>query len=346
MTAGTREGDIGQCLANTTRANVNEWGGTNTFTPGWHDIEIRMHNGAGGAGSAVTLGWGNYFGLGLSATGTTSFSGTDYSKPIDDGGMSLFRTTTVAKGNVDMDNSSVLSAGNFKTIKSLTYGRSGAAGVSSIVLAAANTGDVDAIDVLGTASGGSKLELTPALGKLVTGHFNLADGKTFNNNGGAVSAGELDITGGSAVNVNPLASISVRGGTLRLSNLTGTATGTAPITINGGTLAGGGITASPVNMSTGLISPGSSPGLLTTGSVTTTGGACLLEIAGTSMAANGSVYDTLNLVGGVDLGTGVTEKRCRLLKSEKATPDRKNRRSCALRLRVIKPCLPLQDYPV
>lgn len=302
----TAEGDIGQGLANTTHANINEWGGTNSFTPGWHDIEIRLHNGSGGAGSPTTLGWGNYFGLGLSATGSTSFFGTDYSKPIDDGGMSIFRTTTVAKGNVDVDNSSTLLAGSIQTIGSLTYGRSGAAGVSSVVLSGAVTGDVDSIDVVAAASGGSKLDLTPAGGKLVTKQLNLADSKTFQINGGSGSAGELEINAGAAVTVNPLASISLNAGTLRLSNTAGTATGNAPISINGGTLAGGGITNSPVTLNTGFISPGNSPGLLTTGSVTTTGGAYLLDIAGTSLAADGAVYDTLNVNGTVDLGAGVT----------------------------------------
>jgi hypothetical protein len=300
------EGDIGQGLANTTHANINESGGNNTFTPGWHDIAIRLHNGTGGAGSPGTLGWGNYFGLGLSTTGTTSFFGTDYTKPIDNGSMNLFRTTTVAKGNVDVDNNSSLRAGTIKTIGSLTFGRGGVAGASAVVLTAAATGDVDTIDVATTASGGSKLDIVDAAGKLVTKELNVADTKTFTLNGVAGSKGELEITAGAAVTVNSAAAISVAGGTLRLSNTVGTATGNAPISINGGTLAGNGITTSPVTLNTGNIAPGNSPGLLTTGSLLTTGGSYLLDIAGTSLAANGSLYDSHLVNGTVDLGAGVT----------------------------------------
>ena len=295
-------------IADTSLANANEYGGTLNFGPGaggWHNIEIRLHNGTGGAASPNALGWGNYFGLGLNSGGSTSLIGTDYTLPVDNGTMDLFRTTTVAKGNVDIDNNATVRAGNLKTIGMLSYGRSGISGGSALNLIGASTGDVDRIEVLATSTGIASLNLTSATGKLVTTQLNVADSEVFTLN--AAGIGELEITGGASLTANPLAAVNVTGGIMRLSNTTGSATGNADLFVNGGTLAGGGITTSSTFVSSGAIAPGNSPGLLTIGDPATiglqmTGGSYNAELNGAGSAANGVLYDVLNVNGTTDLG--------------------------------------------
>lgn len=81
-----------------------------------------------------------------------------------------------------------------------------------------------------------------------------------------------------------------------------TVTGTrGAITINGGTLKGTG-TVGAVDMTSGLISPGMSPGVLNTGNLTFTGGTYQAEIGGTGVGE----YDQLKVTGTVDLGAATT----------------------------------------
>ncbi|MES2706149.1 MAG: hypothetical protein V4726_06035 [Verrucomicrobiota bacterium] len=304
----TGGGDIGQGLANTTTLNANPAGGTTSFGmgsggDGWHNIEIRVGNGSGGAGPNAANGWGQYFGIGLNAAGGDALTGTSYDKAIDNGSMNLFRTTTVAKGNVEVDNGATLTAGNLQTIGQLTYGKAGAAGDAKVILGAAGNGTVDVINVATTAGGTTSLSLNLATTKLQVGQLNVADGKNFVLNPGSGPIGELEILQGSAA-VNPLAGIIVEGGTLRLSNTTGSATGQAPITLNGGTLAGNGITAGQVNLNGGQLAPSGVNAVLTTGNLVATGGTVRLNIQGPGAAANGTNYDVLNVIGNVNLGLG------------------------------------------
>lgn len=88
---------------------------------------------------------------------------------------------------------------------------------------------------------------------------------------------------------------NVDGGTLLV---TGSITGTASIN-DGGTLSGSGITGEVTATSGAFISPGLSPGILTTGSLTMTAGSTLnIEIEGINL---GSEYDQLNVTGTVDI---------------------------------------------
>ena len=58
---------------------------------GWYPVEIRMGNGGGGAGPYVGSGWTTTKGFGYKIGGTSSVNGADYTYPVDDGFMSLFR---------------------------------------------------------------------------------------------------------------------------------------------------------------------------------------------------------------------------------------------------------------
>ena len=76
----------------------------------------------------------------------------------------------------------------------------------------------------------------------------------------------------------------------------------SPVTVNsGGTLGGTGTVGNTVTVdSGGTIAPGTSPGILNTGTLTLTAGSTLtVEINGTTV---GTQYDQVNVTGGVDLG--------------------------------------------
>ncbi len=73
---------------------------------------------------------------------------------------------------------------------------------------------------------------------------------------------------------------------------------TGNITLTGGTLNGIG-TVGDVTMSAGMVAPGLSPGVISTGDLTYTGGEQEVELGGT---ADGE-YDQVNVVGTVDLGS-------------------------------------------
>src|SRR5207237_1176410 len=81
-----------QVMLNT--ANTSTTSGVQTLGAGvgggWHTIEIRVGNGAGGGGANNANGWTNLFGLGIAPNGTTSNAGTSYVYPIDNGSMNLF----------------------------------------------------------------------------------------------------------------------------------------------------------------------------------------------------------------------------------------------------------------
>ncbi len=290
-------GDIGMGMANTVGANINPSGGITNFgmganSDGWHTVEIRVGNGAGGAASNVANAWGNYFGLGLNKDGGTSLLGSDYSKAIDDGNKSLFRAATVAKGNVDVDNGATLSAGSVQTIGLLTFGRNGAAGASTVNLSAATTGDVDKVEIAAAATASSALNVLNVAGKLVAGQLNVPGGKTLEINSGG--NGELEVTQGSSLAGNTTASILLEGGTLRLSNPSGSALGHAALTLDSGTLRGNGSTTGSVLATGGtVIAPGASVGTLGFGSLNLDTGSTY-EVEVTGAATN----DKVNVTGG------------------------------------------------
>ena len=95
---------------------------------------------------------------------------------------------------------------------------------------------------------------------------------------------------------------SVSAGTLSVTG--STASGSAVTVQSGATLNGTGTVAGTVNVqSGGKLTPGLSPGILNTGSVTLTSGATLpIEIGGTTAGNTSSNHDQLNVTGSVTLG--------------------------------------------
>ncbi len=89
---------------------------------------------------------------------------------------------------------------------------------------------------------------------------------------------------------------NINGGTLRVNNLAGSATGTSALAVNnGGTLAGSGFISGPVTVTAGgTVSPGTGAGALSTAVTTFAGGSALAwEITDWTGAA-GTGYDVLN----------------------------------------------------
>lgn len=113
-------------------------------------------------------------------------------------------------------------------------------------------------------------------------------------------AGTLDLTYGGN---NYRGGTRVSAGTLLVSNLSGSATGSGAVTVEaGGTLGGSGIISGSVVLAGGRLNPGNSPGLLTAGSLDLNSGTTTMEmISGTT---RGTTYDAINITtgGAVDFG--------------------------------------------
>jgi fibronectin-binding autotransporter adhesin len=131
----------------------------------------------------------------------------------------------------------------------------------------------------------------------------------------AGSTGSLEIAGSSnttttangtyhASNLDTTYAANSPGTAVNLAlNNTGIVTGTyGLVTLTGGILKGTG-TVSGIDMSSGKVAPGMSPGCLNSGNLTFTGGSLESELGGTTACSG---YDQINVTGTVDIGSGVT----------------------------------------
>lgn len=120
-------------------------------------------------------------------------------------------------------------------------------------------------------------------------------------------SGTLTLTGASTYT----GGTTVAAGTLRVTNTAGSATGSGAVQVNSGaTLAGGGIIAGAVHIASGgILSPGNSPGTLTTGALSLDSGAILNYELGQAGAPGGALNDLIDVKGNLALnGTlNVTE---------------------------------------
>lgn len=95
---------------------------------------------------------------------------------------------------------------------------------------------------------------------------------------------------------------TITGGTLNVTNTTGSATGSGNVLVSGGTLGGSGIISGNVTVSNGgVLSPGNSPGNLTLGGLTVNGGSYNWQLYDANGAA-GVGYDTVTINGDLNLG--------------------------------------------
>ncbi|MGJ7530164.1 autotransporter outer membrane beta-barrel domain-containing protein [Variovorax sp. GB1P17] len=133
--------------------------------------------------------------------------------------------------------------------------------------------------------------------------------------GAVAGAGSLSQSGSGTLTLTGASTYSggttVAAGTLRVNNTAGSATGSGAVQVNSGaTLAGGGIIAGAVNIASGgILSPGNSPGTLTTGTLSLDSGAILNYELGQAGAPGGALNDLIDVKGNLALnGTlNVTE---------------------------------------
>jgi len=113
-------------------------------------------------------------------------------------------------------------------------------------------------------------------------------------------SGTLTLTGASDYS----GGTTVTAGTLRVNNGSGSATGSGAVQVDAGaTLAGGGIIAGAVHIADGAtLSPGNSPGTLTTGALQLDNGAILNYELGQAGAPGGALNDLVDVKGNLVLG--------------------------------------------
>lgn len=99
----------------------------------------------------------------------------------------------------------------------------------------------------------------------------------------------------------------VSAGTLIVDNTSGSATGSGNVTVNSSTTLGGSGSISGAVSVAGLLSPGNSPGILSTGDLSFTGTGSLLAEMNRGLGLSlvpGSDYDQVNVTGTIDLSAG------------------------------------------
>ncbi len=146
-----------------------------------------------------------------------------------------------------------------------------------------------------------------------------ADGGTITLAGEIDGSGKLALTGDGSVNMLATAATGYTGAVEVSSGVFETTAETeGDIILSGGTLKGTSDLLGNITMSSGTIAPGNSPGCLGTGNLVFTGGSYDVEING---AAQCTEYDSMTVVGTVDLGTATTLNVSRLASYEPETND-------------------------
>ncbi len=232
--------------------------GALTLPTGWHSIEIRLGQGGGGAGPNANDGWNTSLGLGLDISqpvdgSTGSPAIANFVAPLDNGSMNLFRATVQTEVSVAAN--SVLKASHVSNVGTLAF-----------------TGASGEVELSGTAAS-SATALRVAAG--ASGSLDLVNGaatatiKNLNLDGNFIKDGE---------------------GTLIVTDA---GTGTGTVTVQNGTLGGGGTITGPVIALDGIISPGLGAGRLSVGGLDLQAPAVLqLQLDG---ATAGTGYDQILL---------------------------------------------------
>ena len=153
--------------------------GVLTLASGWHDIEVRLGQGAGGAGPSANDGWNTALGLGIDLTlpidpaaganPNPSPVQANFVAPLDNGLMNLFRTTVSSGVNVAAN--SILNAGGMTNVGNLNLQGLGSEVNLNGGAGAAVASSVGTIAVSGSASG--TMNIARAGDSLTAGALNL-----------------------------------------------------------------------------------------------------------------------------------------------------------------------------
>ena len=231
--------------------------------------DIAYAGGITGTGSLTKSGAGK-----LTLTGTSTYGG---GTTIDAGTLQVGNGGTKGSiaGNITNNAALVFNRSDSYTVAGDIDGTGSLSdnGTGTLILAGTNSysggttiGKGATLQVGNGGKSGTLSGAVTANGNLV---FDRSDDSSFTGTvSGAGSltkngAGELEITGANTYTGNT----SVNGGTLRVNNTSGSATGTGSVQVGAGaTLAGGGTISGAVNVASGgSLAPGNSPGTLTIG---------------------------------------------------------------------------------
>jgi autotransporter-associated beta strand protein len=263
-----------------------------SLTPNaWHDIEIRLGNGGGGAGPVAGNGWTSTYGFGYNPAGSASNQGTAYVVPQDNGSGNLFRTVT-GGGTLRVDAGATLRAGAFTSATNVNL--NGAAGNPAILRLADHASPTNStatnLSLLGTNPLGT-LDLG-ANNVLTVNNLSVAPGGTLTEQG----AGTLVVSDALSLAAGSLLSVSGR------VLVNGVGSGPGGVAVNsGGVLGGTGSIFGPTTVNNlGTLAPGAGQGILHTHDVAFSPGSIFqVELFG---PAPGTGYDQLDVIGGVNLG--------------------------------------------
>ena len=298
------------------------------FGTGWHAIEIRMNNGAGGSGPITGNGFSANYGFGYK-DGIAALDGGDMIKPIDDGTGNLFVTPVGGKGIIQVNAGSVLTAGGIDQIAAVNFIGSDAATRLDLTGSALAASTADTVNV--PAAGLGTINVAPGKTLTVNTTLTVAAGGVLTI--GTTGTGKVIVSGSNVINPAAGAAVIVHTGTLEIGPLSvGSGGGkvqvdaNATLTVNGslsgavdvlasGTLKGSGtINGATTTVSASVLSPGNSPGTLTFASTSLTVGTdakYVFEVAGSGVdrIAFTGVTSSLSISGAwtlqvIDLGFG------------------------------------------
>jgi hypothetical protein len=310
-------------------ANGNAGTPTQNFGPGiaipgygtgWHSVEIRMRNGAGGAGPYGSNFFSTNYGFGYK-NGIGALDGADYSKPIDDGTGSLFLTALGSKGDINLADATVLNVGGFVQ-RNVFINSNGNTTELNVTSAGASSADsIQVVDPVVDGNNAAAVMSMAANSAITTGDLTIANGGSFQMAGDSGSS--LSVTATQTLN----GSVDVNSGRL---NLRGIGSGSGAVTLNDGvleltgsisgslTVNGGILTGNSVSGTTGVVNSSTTliGGAIKLGSDTTNDSGQLLfnggiAFAGASAAFDlngltaGTGYDQINVSGTVDLNANV-----------------------------------------
>ena len=280
--------DGAQVLRNTQWDNTTGSGAL-TLTPGYHDFEARFGQGTGGAGPSAQDGW----------TDATLGFGVDLTDPVDNNlglnpgdpnPVQSEYTATVATLKPDGtnflftvqtgDSSATIATGSQLIIN----------GMDAALPVVLGTGGSDTTGPGGTLTLFAKgVSTTQAMSALSISAGSAGTLEIQQNN--VVSLSNLVVPSNSQFNKTGVGVLTIVG------NNAGAA---GKVVVQQGTLNGSGTLAGPIQVNAGAnLAPGTSPGVLSTGSATLDAGANLqIELGGTTL---GTQYDQLNVTGAVTL---------------------------------------------
>lgn len=205
---------------------------------------------------------------------------------------------TLKQGTLSLANKNALGSADLKVTPSSTGPTTVPLLSASVPLTGANA-IANNIKIDNSGANGNTLHLTGSNDFELTGI--IADG--------AGGAGAINKAGSSTVTLSGAntytGGTTVTAGILRINNSTGSATGTAAVTVKtGGTLAGtGAITGAVTVEGGGAVSPGNSPGVLNVGSITFNAGSTF-QYEVDSNAAPAASADLINALGDLTIAAG------------------------------------------